>query len=685
MDFFKKNNIIFKIILNTFIVTFIGTTIVSVLDFISKILVLQNIMISRLYSELISDYIGYFLSLMLNYIPFLLMSSVIIFFIVRPIQSVHNKLINNEKLSDLELKKSKDRIFQLHMLVLIVNFLGFALGGIVFIIKEGAFSSTQIFFMVLFNLASPGLYAFIQISLNNQILQKTRSLLNIYYIDKNQKMDLNFQFKNIILFVIIISYGLSFVIFNQIKIYDTQTFYASSLESIVSKNISTDDAKKEYIGNIKITDKQNAVYPLNNGNIKDINTVNSFYMLLSFIFIMVISFVGILIYTNEVTKQIKFQEMSLEEILKGKKNITDRINIIQNDELGKLSDTINRFMDKIREILFQISNSSSRISEKSGFLNNNVESTSIAIGEMADSNKQADKFTGEQMKAVEITKNKLGTIVSNIEKISTNVFNLTNFVEETASAMQEMASSIESVNQIAAKTKGLSNNLVDITKEGQGSIENSVDAIKKIEDASNKVMDIIMIMTDISTQTNLLALNAAIEAAHAGEAGKGFAVVADEIRKLAENSSVQEKEIENHIKTMLTRIKNGVMMSEGAGQAFKKIDVEINNMTNMITEVSSAMSEHRDGTNQILSSVGSVVKATEEIKELTENLRTQSDEIKHQINELENRSIEINKDTKKQTVRIEEILKIVENVNVISGENLEDVSKLQQTIGIFKI
>ena len=677
----KKDNIIIKVIMNTFVVTFIGTTIVGILDFISKSIVVKNTQAFISPESIIIDFSLYFLSLMLNYLPFVVLCGIVIFFSIKPLQKVYNKLLNDERVNEDEIKVSVKKIFNFNLLIIVINFLGFFLGGLVFIIKEGYSSALLIFFVVLFNIASPGLYAFIQVSINNQILRRLRTLLNIHYIDDKHKIyDLKFQYKNIILFVMIACYGISFIVYNQIKIFETQVYYTSSLESIINKKASIDDIKKEYFKNLNITDKNYKTYPLESGNVKLIKSLNNIYMFISFILILLISLIAIIVYTAEVSQQLKFQKMSIEEILTGKKNISDRISIIQNDEIGKLSDTINRFMDKFKDILFQISNSSGSISEKSSFLNNNVETTSIAIGQMAESNKQISEFTSEQINSVEITRNQLKTMQSHIEKISNNVDNLSAFVEETASALQEMSSSIQSVNQTASKTKTLADELVVITRDGQDSVENTVDAIKMIEDSSNKVMEIIMIMSDISSQTNLLAMNAAIEAAHAGEAGRGFAVVADEIRKLAENSSSQAKEIENHIKTMLSRIDNGVQMSNGAGQAFRKINDDIGITTNLISEVSRSMSEHSDGTNQILSSVSTVVKATEDIRELTIHLKNQSSDIENQINQDVNRSNEIHNDTKKQNERVSEILKLVENVKSISNNNLEDVEKLQNTI-----
>jgi methyl-accepting chemotaxis protein len=149
-------------------------------------------------------------------------------------------------------------------------------------------------------------------------------------------------------------------------------------------------------------------------------------------------------------------------------------------------------------------------------------------------------------------------------------------------------------------------------------------ATQDIDTASQEVVKNVLKIGKFAAQTNLLAMNAAIEAAHAGQSGRGFSVVANEVRTLAVSSSELAKLIRERISVMGERVEKGLEASERASQAFQKINLDVEETGKLITQISNAMEEQRTGSDEIQSSMGALVKATESINDLMEKQKQSS-------------------------------------------------------------
>ncbi|MBN1696652.1 MAG: hypothetical protein JW881_03970 [Spirochaetales bacterium] len=688
MNIIKRNSITIKIILNSVLVAFICITGTGFLDFVSTDIAFNKVTLESFMSHTLPRYGTHFLSfyMIYNFIPLIVIASIIIYLLSHPVQIVHNMLCDGKTVNEVQFERARKRILQLNVFILILNFVSFQLGAIIFLFSESIINESHVFFLMLFNVSYPLLLAFIQISINNQILQKTRILMKIHYLPKKKNfMDLSFKFKNIFLLIVFGISSLSFIIYNQIKISKTEADYTHAIETVVREGTDLQTVEENYQRELKEWKNIGGTFPFRNNNTTGRMEMNNTYFFLSFFIFISIGFFCIFVFTRETSQQLSLQKSMISEILSGKKEMSARISVIQNDEIGELTESINKFMDNFKSILLEVSNSSVRISDKSSFLDSDIQNASSAIEEMVSSIRQISSDTGGQIGVVEETRAKLASIVNYIEKITSNIENLSGFVNETASAMNEMASSIVSVNNITGTANELAANLVFVTKDGERHLERTLSAIDDIKKASGKVMEIIEVLNDISSQTNLLAMNATIEAAHAGSYGKGFAVVADEIRKLAENSTVQAKEIANHIGKMSSLIDEGVTRSVETGNAFEKINTDIGNTTKLINEISSAMGEQSSGTNQILSVIGTVVDATEEIRSLILDLKDDREKIKKDIEELVMRAHHINSATNEQNKGNEELIKLVENVRLVSVENMDMATNLKKMVSHYKI
>lgn len=210
-------------------------------------------------------------------------------------------------------------------------------------------------------------------------------------------------------------------------------------------------------------------------------------------------------------------------------------------------------------------------------------------------------------------------------------------LEETAASMEEMESAVKTNADNAAQANKQGSTARDVAEKGGEVVNNAVNAMSRIEDSSQKISDIIVVIDEIAFQTNLLALNAAVEAARAGDAGKGFAVVASEVRALAQRSSEAAKDIKALIVDSNNQVKDGVELVNEAGEQLGEIVRSISEVTNLVSEIASANQEQATGIAEINRAIAEMDEMTQQNSALVEETAASARTLEEQSEVMQDR------------------------------------------------
>ncbi|EOG7669189.1 methyl-accepting chemotaxis protein [Vibrio cholerae] len=295
------------------------------------------------------------------------------------------------------------------------------------------------------------------------------------------------------------------------------------------------------------------------------------------------------ILVNQILSPIQRLQERVTDISEGNGDLTLRVNITTQDEFGELGKSFDKFIEKIQNLIADITQSTNLAKTAAVDLSATFKVTAEAV------NKQTFEVNTISNATTAMTAIS-SQVISGAREISQSVLNIDKNAQSTLSNVRQAA---QSVNELVAEvTQGT---------ETINSLKNHVTSIEPV------LADI----NGIAEQTNLLALNAAIEAARAGEQGRGFAVVADEVRSLATRTQGSTNTIQQSITQLRSsadesvRVINNSMLkgtqtteiTSQAEESLHQVAIEISRLTQMNQQTSDAITHQEQSVTSIASSL----------------------------------------------------------------------------------
>ncbi len=357
----------------------------------------------------------------------------------------------------------------------------------------------------------------------------------------------------------------------------------------------------------------------------------------SLLLIVIISYVVV---SKSVVRPIRRVIKILKDIAEGEGDLTKRIDAKAKDETGELAHWFNLFIEKVQNIIMDISENASKLGSSSDGL--------------AGLSSQLDSGS-------DVMSSKSHTVAAAAEEMSTNM-------NSVAAASEEASAN---VNIVAASTEEMSATINEIAQNSEkarsiteGAVTQAGNASDKVDDLGNAAVDISQVtevITEISEQTNLLALNATIEAARAGEAGKGFAVVANEIKELARQTSEATQEIKTKIKGIQTS-------TAGTVTEIEQISKVINEVSEIVATIATAVEEQSVATKEIANSVSQASQGIQEVNDNVTQASGVSGDIAKDISEVNQVAGDMSNSSSQINLSAADLSNIATSLNTMVGK-----------------
>ncbi len=376
---------------------------------------------------------------------------------------------------------------------------------------------------------------------------------------------------------------------------------------------------------------------------------------------------------------------TMRDIAEGSGDLTMHLPIRGNNEIADVGRFFNTFVDSLHALIAQIKEEANTMDCISENLTDGTSAIREDINLITQNiNKLHEQLETQSASTTEASST-IKEISENIEALSGQIETQSAEVTQSSAAIEQMVSNIAAISGNLNKASGLFMQLRDASLRGKDRISATQDIVGSVVAQSNNLIEMNEVIDAIAAQTNLLAMNAAIEAAHAGEAGAGFSVVADEIRKLAEDSTAQSKNIAAEITRIVSDIQAVLTATTEIDAAFENVVQEISSANNLVEQIAGAMQEQNTSSQSVLDTLKNIQHITEQIRSGSVEMTEGTEVVLNEMNRLTDIAVQVEEHSESITQAADGIGSAITQISLDTESSSHTAGVLNSLTAKFKL